>query len=257
MHMRMILCFVLVTGLGVGLLHAREALAAGKAGIFPDETIEVNGKTREYRLVVPDSLDLKKPAPLVFAFHGFGDSKDTMPRYSRLDELAAKEGFILVYPNGLNRDWPIAFLHLKGELDFFDALCKRIEEAYNVDAGRIYLTGMSNGAIFVNLLASQRSEKIAAIAPHSGNLGALAIRGIKAKRKYPVMIIHGDEDKLIPVVAARRESEAYQREGHEVELLILPGVGHRWVSDMVNDKMWAFFKAHPVFLRIGRPDSRP
>ena len=256
--MRTHLLFLLTAVLSCSLCLERNALSAGKPGLFPNETIEVNGKPREYRLVVPDSLDLKNPAPLVFAFHGLGDSKDMMPKYTGLDDLAAKEGFILVYPNGPNRDWPIAFAHLNGELDFFDALCKRIEESYNVDADRIYLTGMSNGAIFVNLLASQRSEKIAAIAPHSGSLGALAIRGIKAKRKYPVMMIHGEDDKIIPVAAARRSADVYRKEGHEVELILVPGMGHSWAHEVdVNDKMWAFFKAHPVFLRMGRPDSRP
>jgi len=246
MKMRSI-SLLLLLGFLWGASPTTKCFAAGKTGVFPDETITVNGKVREYRLVVPDSLDLNKPAPLVFAFHGLGDSKDLMPKYSRLDELASKEGFILVYPNGVNRDWPITVLRIKGELDFFDALCKHVEETYNVDANRIYLTGMSNGAIFVNLLASQRSEKIAAIAPHSGNLGALAIRGIKAKRKYPVMIIHGEEDKIIPVAAARRARDAYQREGHEVELVIVPGMGHRWAHQVdINGKMWAFFQAHSL-----------
>jgi len=78
----------------------------GKIGVFPDESMEVKGKKREYRLVVPKSVDPDKPTPVVFAFHGLLDSKDIMPLYSRLGDLADKEGFILVYPNGINRHWP-------------------------------------------------------------------------------------------------------------------------------------------------------
>ena len=38
----------------------------------------------------PKSVDLDKPAPLVIAFHGLLiDSKDVMPKYTKLDELAA------------------------------------------------------------------------------------------------------------------------------------------------------------------------
>ncbi len=221
--------------------------AAGKVGTFPDERIEVNGKTREYRLVVPESAAGGKPAPLVFAFHGLGDSKDRMPVYTRLDALAQKEGFILVYPNGTGRNWPIAFRGLQEDVDFFDALYNRLVTAYSADADRVYVTGMSNGAIFANLLASQRSDKIAAIAPHSGNMGALALRGINAKRKYPVMIIHGEDDRIMPVAAARRSCDAYRKEGHEVELIVVPGLGHMWAHGIgVNEKMWEFFRNHPL-----------
>lgn len=75
----------------------------GKAGTRPDESLTVQGKVRQYRLVVPESIRADQPAPLVFAFHGLGDSKDIMPWYSQLSQLAEREGFVLVYPNGQNR----------------------------------------------------------------------------------------------------------------------------------------------------------
>ena len=64
------------------------------------------GVTREYRLVVPKSIDLDKPAPLVIAFHGMLiDSKDVMPLYTKLNETAAKYQFMLVYPNAIDKSW--------------------------------------------------------------------------------------------------------------------------------------------------------
>src|SRR5262245_31336134 len=67
-----------------------------QAGTFPSEKITVGKQTREYRLVVPKTVDLAKPAPLVFAFHGMGiDSKDFMPKYTKLDDLAADKKFLL------------------------------------------------------------------------------------------------------------------------------------------------------------------
>src|SRR5262245_32642683 len=80
----------------------------GKTGVFANEELEVNGDKREYRLIVPKNLDPKGgPLPLVFAFHGLFDSKDLMPFYSQLDKLAEASGFILVYPNGKNKCWPL------------------------------------------------------------------------------------------------------------------------------------------------------
>src|SRR5471030_2593823 len=79
----------------------------GKSGTFEDEKITVNGDVRDYRLVVPDSVDLSKPATIVFAFHGMGeDNKDHMAATSGLPELAAEHKFILVFPAASAQELP-------------------------------------------------------------------------------------------------------------------------------------------------------
>lgn len=218
-----------------------------KHGVFANEKLTVGGKERLYRLVVPDSVDLSKPAPLVFAFHGFGiDSKDMMPVYTQLDALAKKEKFILVYPQGLNNAWWI-IVEKNPDLPYFDVLLAKLTTDYKIDPKRIYATGMSNGAYFCNILASQRSDKIAAIAPHSGGLGLLAARGINAKQKYAVFIIHGADDKLVKVEEGSKAHDVYKKAGHTVEYLEVAGLGHFWAHKAdVNAKIWEFFKGHPI-----------
>lgn len=137
-------------------------------------------------------------------------------------------------------------LRANDDMEFFDALLAHLSGRYRIDSDRVYLTGMSMGAIFANLLASQRSEKIAALASHSGWLGPLA-HGIRAPRKYPVLIIHGDEDRIVPVQLARRMRDTYRSEGHKVEYLKVAGLGHRWSHPAdVNTKIWEFFQRHPL-----------
>jgi poly(3-hydroxybutyrate) depolymerase len=64
----------------------------GTHGTFVDEKLTVNKLERVCRLVVPKSVDLKKPSPLVVAFHGMGiDSSKVMPLYTKLDNLAAEK----------------------------------------------------------------------------------------------------------------------------------------------------------------------
>src|SRR5260221_41590 len=77
----------------------KKVAKTGTAGTFVDEKLKVGSDERLYRLVVPKSVDLKKPVSLVVAFHGMGiDSSKVMPRYTKLDDLAAGKQFILVYP---------------------------------------------------------------------------------------------------------------------------------------------------------------
>lgn len=221
--------------------------SGGKKGTFTDETIEVDGVTRTYRLIVPQSVDLGRPTPLVFAFHGFLlDSKDLMARYSKLPELAEKEKFILVFPQGLERRWEI-FAKKNRDVAFFDALHTKIEREYDVDRNRIYVTGMSNGGYFSNLLAAQRSDVIAAIAPHSGGPGLLTLSGVRSERKYPVLVIHGTLDNIVPPAEGRNTRDLYKDEGHEVELIEIRGLRHFWGTyHGANAKIWEFFKNHPM-----------
>jgi len=216
-------------------------------GDFAAEKIKVGGAEREYRLVVPKTVDLKKPAPLLIAFHGMLiDSKDLMPVYTKLNETAEKHKFIIAYPNAVAKMWGIAPDKVKDDLAFFDALLGKIAADYRIDSDRIYVVGMSNGGYFAHLVAKERSKTIAAVASHSGPLGLQTLGGVKAERKFPVLIIHGDQDKILPVDWARENRDKYKKEGHEVLYVELAGTGHAWGTKAdINETIWKFFAAHP------------
>lgn len=223
--------------------------AEPKTGEFPKESITVGRVVREYRLVVPKSVDFSKPSPLVFAFHGMGiDSKDLMPQYSKLNETAQKHQFILVYPAAEGKSWGLKPEKITSDLAFFDALLKDLVGKYQIDTNRIYVLGMSNGAYFANIVAKERSKQIAAMAGHSGGLDVKNLAaGVNANRKYPLIIVHGKEDKILPLKLALASKEKYEKEGHEVEYVEVPNLGHQWATKIdVNEKIWKFFADHPL-----------
>jgi polyhydroxybutyrate depolymerase len=223
------------------------AQAEPRHGNFAAEFLQVGKDRREYRLVVPKSVDLTRPAPLVLACHGFLiDSKDAMPWYSKLNDTAAKHKFILVYPSALDRSWAPTPDKMAKDLALFDALLKQLKADYKIDPDRIYVTGMSNGGYFAHFVGQQRSEVIAAVAAHSAALGLQTLLGIHARRKFPVMIIHGDKDNIISINIARENRDKYKREGHEVNYVEVPGLTHWWATDAdINEKIWKFFADHP------------
>lgn len=115
-----------------------------------------------------------------------------------------------------------------------------------IDPNRIYVVGMSNGGYFAHLVGKERSETVAAMASHSGALGLQTLGGIKARRKFPVLIIHGDRDRILPVAWARENRDKYRKEGHEVTYIELKGQGHMWATrDNINETIWKFFSDHP------------
>lgn len=211
-------------------------------------SLEVGGAQRTYRLALPRSaIAPMERRPVIFAFHGFGDTKDLMPIYSGLDDLAARHGAIVVYPQSRPGAWPLVLDWAKPDLAFFDALVGELDRRHGIDRSRIYVTGMSNGAYFANLLASQRSSVIAAIATHSGGLGGLAVGDVPIARRYPVMIVHGAADAIVKVDEARKARAYYERRGHDVRYVELPGHNHFWARGRgINEQIWAFFAAHPL-----------
>lgn len=225
------------------------AIIAGepKHGELESESLKVGRDTREYRLVVPKSVDLAKPAPLVVAFHGMLiDSKDVMPKYTKLNATAEKHKLLIAYPNALDKSWGLLPEKVEKDLAFFDALLKKVGDDYKVDPARIYVLGMSNGGYFAHLVAKERSKVVAAVASHSGPLGLQTLGGIKAERKFPVLIIHGDKDPILPVDWARDNRDRYTKEGHEVKYIEVAGLSHVWAHKVdVNETIAKFFADHP------------
>ena len=236
---------ILLAAVGLGCLGIAPA-AEPQPGNFPSEKVKVGAGTRAYRLVVPKTVDLAKPAPLVIAYHGmFIDSKDLMPRYTKLNDTAEKHRFLLAYPEAVGKSWGLAPDKVQSDLAFFDALLAKLTSEYKIDPDRIYVLGMSNGGYFAHLVGKERSKVVAAVASHSGPLGLQTAFGINAERKFPVLIIHGDQDKLLPVTWARDNRDRYTKEGHEVKYVEIPGLGHMWATGAnINETIWSFFEEH-------------
>lgn len=236
--------------LALVLLLAAPALAADppKAGTFADETVTVGKDKRTFRLIVPKTVDLTKPAPLVVAFHGMLiDSKDLMPKYTKLDATAADNKFLLAFPEAVGKMWGVVPDKVTADLAFFDALVRDVSARYRVDPNRVYVLGMSNGAYFAHLVAKERSKTVAAVGSHSGALGLQTLGGVKADRKFPVLIVHGDKDNILNVAFARENRDKYKKEGHEVKYVEVAGMGHEWATKQkVNDTIWEFFADHPL-----------
>ncbi|PHR93848.1 MAG: phospholipase [Blastopirellula sp.] len=219
----------------VGIISLRNRTLPAK--VLPNEFITIDGTTRNYRIVLPDNLS--KPAPLVIAFHGTGDSPESMAEYSQLDRLATQNGFILVYPAAQKSMWKtvnIAPEKLDENLDvrFFDALLSQLLASYEIDSTRVYVAGMSNGASFVQMLMTVRSNKIAAAVAHSGSrpsdLGEIS-------KPCPTLLIVGEND--IALSAIQADAELYRNADVPVQLIIVPNLGHQW-SVPHNTEMWAF-----------------
>lgn len=220
-----------------------EARPQGYVAHPRSETLEVNGVRRRFRLVSPPA---PQNAPIVIAFHGVQSSPGNMARLSHLDEVAQTEGWLLAYPGALGQRWPyFSEERTAGDVQFSDLLISQLIERGG-DPNRVYLTGMSGGGFFCNVVGSRLSERIASVAAHSGGAGFLARDGINATHKYPVMVIHGIDDDIVPIESGRNLAALYRHEGHRVEMVEYPRWGHAWAAPLgVNERIADFFRRTP------------
>lgn len=151
-------------------------------------------------------------AALVVAFHGGYASPTHMQKLTGLDALADEYGFIVVYPEGLNRHWNDgrgdarhsnevragSRFSYGDDVRFVQDLIDHLHGDHNIDKKRIYATGISNGGMFCYRVAAELSALFAAIAPVAGGMGADTAANFAPAHPVSVLHIHGTADTYVP-----------------------------------------------------------
>ena len=161
------------------------------------------GVEREYIIHVPENLN--QDSPIVFVIHGYTGSAEGIAAYTGMNNIAEREGFIVVYPQGtidsngntffnvgyeFNDDSPI------NDVSFIRELVRSISQEFNLKRKKAFATGMSNGGDMSYLLACTSSDLFKAVAPVAGVL----MKGLKdsceLSSPVPIFEIHGTADKI-------------------------------------------------------------
>ncbi|PCJ83931.1 MAG: hypothetical protein COA57_10200 [Flavobacteriales bacterium] len=160
-----------------------------------------DGVLRDYILHVPSSYNGSTAVPLVLNLHGYTSDALAQQGYSEFDQVADTAGFIVVYPNGIANQWNSGFNvpYNSGtdDVGFLSALIDTISANYNIDANRVFSTGMSNGGYMSYRLACELDNKIAAIASVTGSMTPGQVQNCTALRNVPVLQVHGTADPTV------------------------------------------------------------
>ncbi|MCX5784396.1 MAG: hypothetical protein NTX59_01775 [Elusimicrobia bacterium] len=175
------------------------------AGDTRTASIAVNGSARSFRYYVPGK-PAEKPA-LVLILHGGGGTAKHMEEkltVSAFNKLADKDGFIAVYPEGVDKHWNDGRAAgnktgRKGadDVGFISSLIDFFGANYKTDGKKVFATGISNGAIMSFTLACGLSDKIAAIAPVAGAMSEKIFSSCAPARPVSVLMINGTDDNLV------------------------------------------------------------
>ena len=180
------------------------------------KTMQFGGIERSYYVHMPPGYEKGKPLPLLILLHGGGGgARQALENYP-LGPVADREGFILVAPNGtgpfkreLLRPWNVGWgfgYAQRNKIDdngFIRALIGQLSREYSINPKRVYLSGLSNGAILCHYAAAANSDLVAGIAPVVGCAGG----GETPELSYPqqpahpvnVIMFNGAIDQHVPL----------------------------------------------------------
>jgi polyhydroxybutyrate depolymerase len=208
--MKLITCILLACCILTGCDRSKAQMPKPLTRLTAGEhtrTITVGDLQRRYRVHVPKKYDPANPTPVVLVFHGGGGNPESMVRLTGMNAKSDEAGFIVVYPFGTGK-LADALLTFNGggccgyamdnkvdDVAFTRTLLDDLATVVSVDTNRVFATGLSNGGIMSHYVASELSDRIAAIAPVGG---PLMMDAPNAKRPVSIMHFHGTGDEFAP-----------------------------------------------------------
>ncbi len=181
---------------------------------------------RRFRLYKPSGVQWGERLPVMVMLHGCGQDADSFAASTRMNRIAARERFLVLYPqqdrlaNGqCCWNW---FETDSGRADTEVALImKALDQVCMLSAGdrdRVAVAGLSAGASMAALMVARHPDRFKALVMHSGvppgtahsTMSALvAMKGRRTTQPLPaapggsalpwppLMVIHGDHDTLV------------------------------------------------------------
>lgn len=234
------------------------------------EYFDYNGTQRHMIVHAPSGLP-ESPALLV-SLHGMNQDAAYQQNQCNWESVADTAKFVVVFPDGIDKSWNLSG---RSDIDFILYIMDMMNERYNCDMNRVYLSGFSMGAMMCYYTASVCAEKFAAIAPVSGYMMDQSAR---STCEIPVFHTHGTADdvcvydpvpsyieKWVNINKCNKTPEVYNpypadkpqgnctlkiwsdgTNGVEVALLTLPGKGHWHSMDtngaLTSKEIWNFVK---------------
>ena len=167
-----------------------------------DKEIIVDNQKRHFLIHLPTGFEGMTRLPVILALHGSGGDSKIASRHYNMNGLADANGFIVVYPDALNKLWNINWRksHNNGLADdykFISILLDELSAHYKADSNRIFCTGISRGGVFSLMLAWQLSDRIRAMAPVCASIPNAIKNEWTFAHVLPVLLINGTEDPLI------------------------------------------------------------
>lgn len=200
---------------------AERVFDADTPGTFSTHAFSNSAGQRQYKLYVP-AVYRSEPLPLIVMLHGCTQNADDFAAGTRMNEMAERHDFIVVYPNQSQAanhsvcwNWfkPADQQRDQGEPSLIAGITREVMARYRVDPARVYVAGLSAGGAMADVMLKTSPDLYAAACVHSGIAygsakdlpsALAAMKGGKTHRsrsridpQRPLIVFHGDADTTV------------------------------------------------------------
>ncbi len=168
-------------------------------------TFDYGGLQRSYRVYQSALYDGNTAFPVLVLLHGMDQTGDAMIPLTHMNTVADQMGFNVIYPDAYNKNWNDgrnvagipAYDQNVDDVGFIGAVLDRVKGTLRVDAKRIYVAGISNGAMMAYRLACETPERFAAAATVVGALPVNLAASCSSATPIPIIAFNGTNDGLV------------------------------------------------------------
>jgi polyhydroxybutyrate depolymerase len=188
----------------------KNELSSYQTGLITNQSITVDGQSRKFHYYMPTGTSTS--LPLVILLHGHGVSIDSMTGgngskapYKVWMELAEKDKFIAIYPQGLDgTDGKSGWNDCRGDntevttaddVKFINSLISLT--LYPADSHRVYVVGSSNGGMMALRMALDSPGTVAGIGAVIASMPAVTECATPTEATA-ILFINGTSDTLVP-----------------------------------------------------------
>ena len=164
------------------------------------------------KIHLPNTIFMSPDAPNKSTMNPFGYEWFPIPRLDGSSLENAKKG----------RD------EATKELNLF---LNEIKENTGIPFERIFLFGFSQGCMMSLHIAPRKNEKIAGVIGIAGMLMQPELLEKEAVQKPPILLVHGDEDDVVPYEELNIAADTFVKANFEVYTLTSKGAGHSITED--------------------------
>jgi polyhydroxybutyrate depolymerase len=165
--------------------------------------VKANDTIRQFTLYASSKINETEKVPLLLNFHGYGMTAIEHMLYTKTNELAENEGFIVVYPQGINNDWNVGFEQDydtgTNDVAFIKVLIEKLIKNYPIDKNNIYATGLSRGGFFIQRLVAELPGQIKGFVSVGAPMPIEVKNRMQSNEPVKVMYVHGTSDNIVAI----------------------------------------------------------
>ena len=250
---------LLAAGVGCTSMKTSQTLRTGTQSAQAFQARIRHQVGADYWLFLPRGYDPAgaKRWPLVMFLHGAGERGTNLAKVA----VHGPPKFLKDRP-----DFPFVVVSPQcpaGEVWSDETLLALLDDVlarHAVDAGRVYLTGLSMGGYGTWSLATRAPSRFAAVAPICG--GGETIRVLLpapgqggALKTLGVWAFHGGKDTVVAPDESQRMVSAFKAAGcKDIQLTVYPEAGHdSWTETYSNPRLYDWFLEHQRPTARNRP----